>query len=155
MNRNRVQLSLQTLLVATAVAAGLFTPGTRPRDEFVRVAMIAAGILALFSRRPETRLRSPQQAIRVATAHMRKRNVTFRPERHLARAYTQFGLALWTVDFYPADGVYVVTRVRITSRGSIHSLASFGEDEQMTSLKKSLSIFMLDQDGAVLDASFQ
>jgi hypothetical protein len=151
----RVQLTLRTLLVATAIGAALFTLETRPRDEFVLVTLIAAGILILFNSRPETRVRSSRQAIRIATAHLRKVDATFRPEKHLARAYTQFGLVLWTVDFYPADGVYVVTRVRITSRGNIHGLASFGEDEQITSLKKSLPIFILDRDGAVLEASFQ
>ncbi len=155
MNWPRVQLTLRTLLVATAIGAALFTLETRPRDEFALVAMIAAGMLMLFSRRPETNVSSPQQAIKLATAHMRKIDVMFRPEKHLARAYTQFGLAPWTVDFYPVDGVYVVRRVKITSRGSIHSSTSFGEDEHMTSLKKSLPIFILDRNGAVLDTSFQ
>jgi len=146
---------LQTLLVATAIGAGLFTLGTRPRDEFVLVAIIAAGILVLFSRRPDMRVQSPQQAIRIATTYMRSVNPTFRPDKHLARAYTQFDFAPWTVDFYPVDGVYVVKRVKITSRGSIHTSASFGEDEQMTSFKKSTPIFILNRDGAVLEGSFQ
>ena len=154
MNRHRVQLSLRTLLVVIAIAAGLFTLGTRPRDDFVLVAIIATGILVLFSQRAEAPLQNPQQAIRIATAYMRNLDVTFRPDKHLARAYTQFGLAPWTVDFYPVDRVYVVKRVKITRRGSIHSLASFGEDQQMTSSKKSLPIFILDRNGAVLDASF-
>src|SRR5436305_1672928 len=107
----RVQLSVRMLLFAAAVTAGLLMFSTRPRDAFAFVAIIVAGLLMIFTRLSAGVVRTPQEAIRIATAHWRATDPRFRPEKHMARAYLEFGLPRWTVDFYPVDGTSVVKRV--------------------------------------------
>jgi hypothetical protein len=151
----RVQLSLRTLLVALAVAAALFALGTRSRDEFAFVAIIAAGMFVFFIRRPNVTVQKPSHAILIAIDHIRKLDVTFRPEKHMARAYRQSVLTSWIVDFYASGGAHVVKRVKISGKGSIRSLTVFAEDEQIASLTESSPIFILARDGSVVDRSYQ
>jgi hypothetical protein len=150
-----MQLTLQSLLVIMAIAAAIFTFCTRSPDEFVMVAVIAAGMLVFFTRCPNVKVEHPSDAIRIAVAHARKVDPTFRPEKHMARAYRQSTIASWIVDFYVSGGAYVIKRVRLSGQGSIRSLSIFTEDEQVASDTESSPIFILTQDGSALDSSFQ
>jgi hypothetical protein len=150
-----MQLSLRTLLVAMAVAAALFTLCTPSPDEFAFGAIIAAGMFIFFARRPNVTVAKPSQAIQIAINHIRKLDVAFRPEKHMARAYRQSVLAPWIVDFYAPGGAHVIKRVRMSGKGTVRSLIVFTEDEQITSLKESSPIFVLARDGSVVDSSYQ
>jgi hypothetical protein len=149
----RLRFTVRTLLFAAAITAGLLAFSTRPRDAIAFVAVIVAGLLTLFTRFNGAAVRSPQEAIRIATGDLRKRDAAFRPEKHMARAYMEFGLPLWTVDFYPVYGASVVKRVKVTDRGVVRGSASFREDAEVQSLKESPPIYLLDRDGTALDAT--
>ena len=149
----RMRFTVGRLLLAAAVLAGVITLSTRPRDTFVFVTIIAAGLLMVFSRLSGAVARSPQAAIRIATAHLIESDAAFRPEKHMARAYLEFGLPRWTVDFYRVDGTSVVKRVEVTDRGVVRKSTSFREDQEITSVKESAPIYLLDRNGTVLNVT--
>lgn len=155
MHPPRPQLTLRTLLVALAVAAAITTLCTRSRDEFVLVALVAAGMLVFFTRRPDVIVQKPSQAIQIATSHLRKLDPTFRPEKHVARAYRESMFAPWIVDFYASGSAHVIKRLNISGQGGIRSLTTFSEDDQITSLTESIPSFALDRNGSAVEGSFQ
>jgi hypothetical protein len=149
----RLKFTVGGLLFAAAVMAAMLTLSTRPRDKFVCVVIIAAGLLMLFGRLSGAVARSPHEAIRIATAYLIETDAAFRPEKHMVRAYLEFGLPRWMVDFYRVDGTSVVKRVEVTDRGVVRGSTSFREDEEVRSLKRSAPMHLLDRDGTVLNVT--